>query len=245
VKKHGLLKFSLLLCFLVYVCDVSKGTSNVPQIPETNNQENTSIADSAASGQFSPVKGKVISPFGYRGRHKHTGTDIKLQKGDTVRAAFSGLVTKAAPYSGYGNLVILEHTNNIETYYSHLSKCIVQEKDSVVAGEVIGLGGHSGRATTNHLHFEIRFNHVPKNPENYFDFNTNTAKETVLAYTPVIKTVCEQNTEVNVSNDFIIIQKGDTLYALAKRYGTTVKQIQELNNMENSNLKIGMKLKIK
>jgi len=249
-----LLRFSLFLCFFAYSYNVSKGASNV-RLSISNEQKITLIAHSALFGQFSPVKGKVISHFGYRGRHMHTGTDIKLQKGDTVRAALSGLVTKAASYFGYGNLVIMKHANGIETYYSHLSKCLVHAGDSVVVAEVIGLGGHTGRATTNHLHFEVRLNHVPKNPENYFDFNNYTNKESVLAYAPVINIKSdssadvfiksEQSTDINAANDFVIIQRGDTLYALAKRYGTTVKQLQKLNQMQGSNLKIGKKLIIK
>ena len=249
MTKHGLLNFSLLLYFLVCGCFASKGASHDSQLPQLNDLTYTLIADTTASGQISPVKGKVISPFGYRGRHKHTGTDIKLQKGDTVRAALSGLVTMAAPYYGYGNLVIMKHTDKVETYYSHLSKCLVHEGDSVIAGEVVGLGGHSGRATTNHLHFEVRLNHTPQNAEKYFDFCNNTIKKPIVAKTPEIIIRSEKSTEgimeSNLSNDFVIIQKGDTLYALAKRYSTTVNQLKELNNLVSSNWKIGLKLKIK
>lgn len=251
MTKHGLLNISLLLCFLGCGCDVIKGASHDSQLPQLNDLTYTSFADSAAYCQFSPVKGKVISPFGYRGRHKHTGTDIKLHKGDTVRAALSGLVTMAAPYYGYGNLVIMKHTDKVETYYSHLSKCLVHEGDSVIAGEVVGLGGRSGRATTNHLHFEVRLNHTPQNAEKYFDFCNNTVKKPIIAKTPEIIRIekstegSEPSAESNLSNDFVIIQKGDTLYALAKRYGTTVNQLKELNNLVSSNLKIGLKLKIK
>ncbi|HET9571568.1 MAG TPA: peptidoglycan DD-metalloendopeptidase family protein [Bacteroidales bacterium] len=192
--------------------------------------------DSVLSKYFAPIKGKVISPFGYRGRRLHTGTDIKLQHGDTVRAAFDGLVTKACPYSGYGNLVIIKHPNNIETYYSHLCKCIVQNGDSVKAGQVVGLGGRTGRATTDHLHFELRFNHVAKNAEKYFDFKNCEVKE-------VMKD--KLATEAPMVDNVVFIRKGDTLYSLSKRFNTTVKQLQELNSMEGTNLRIGMSLKVK
>jgi len=242
VMKHGLLVLSLLLCFLVGGCKAIREASGSSRQNKTKNEKNTL----SASDQVAPVKGKVISPFGYRGGHNHTGADIKLQKGDTVRAAFGGVVTKAAPYSGYGNLVILKHPNNIETYYSHLSKCLVHEGDSVAASDVVGLGGRTGRATTDHLHFEVRFNHVPKNPENFFDFSNGATKILFLAYAaPVIRIKSEPTPEVCSSDHIVSVQKGDTLYALAKRYGTTVKQIQEINNLESSSLKIGMKLKIK
>jgi murein DD-endopeptidase MepM/ murein hydrolase activator NlpD len=253
VTKKGFLRFLFFLCFLSYYPSTCLGASEI-ELPGINNAIKTSMADSAICEQCSPVKGKVISPFGYRGSHKHTGADIKLQKGDTVRAALSGVVTKAAPYFGYGNLVILKHENNIETYYSHLSKCLVQEGDSVIAGAVVGLGGRTGRATTNHLHFEIRFSHVPQNPEKYFDFSSNTTKEPLLAGTSIVKRKEEPTpilmeeslqTETTVPDNIIVIQKGDTLYSLSKRYGTTVQQLQELNQLASTNLKIGLKLKIK
>jgi len=263
--KHGFLNFSILIYFLVCFCGVCKGTSPAFRLSQTDLQIDTTLVDSFISYQVSPIQGKVISPFGYRGRHKHTGADIKLQKGDTVRAAFSGMVKMSAPYSGYGNLVILEHTNNIETYYAHLSKCIVKEGETVAAGEVVGLGGRTGRATTNHLHFEIRFNRVPQNPEHFFNFNNCTVIVPVLAYAPVnkvesetkngteietenkveIKTETEKSSNTDVSIGFVIIQKGDTLYALARQYGTTVKRLQNINHLKSSNVRIGMRLKIK
>jgi len=247
VTKKELLSFSFMLCFLIGSCNLSKGASPAFQLTRIEKPLYSVKLDSSVSNEFSPIKGKVISPFGYRGRHKHTGTDIKLHKGDTVRAAYSGLVTKACRYSGYGNLVVLEHPNSIQTYYGHLSKCLVNAGDSVVAGQVVGLGGRTGRASTDHLHFEVRVGNVPKNPEKYFDFNNCTVKNAELANAPVIlikDDPKEEMTEIKLSNDIVTIQKGDTLYDLARRHGTTVKQIQQLNNLESSNLKIGMKLKI-
>lgn len=176
VMKHGLMIFLLLICSLISSCVAIQEVMNGPRYARTNAPKDTLNTNLSPSDQISPVKGKVINPFGYRGGHNHTGSDIKLQKGDTVRAAFSGVVTKASPNSAYGNLVILKHVNNIETYYAHLSKCLVQVGDSVVAGEVVGLGGHTGRATTDHLHFEVRYNHISLNPEHFFDFNNNTVK---------------------------------------------------------------------
>jgi len=272
IEKHGFLKLffivGLLTCmrFAGQAADVDK--------PKVGDQIISFQTDTVLNGYFSPIKGKVISPFGYRGSHFHAGTDVKLQHGDTVRAAFDGLVTKACPYSGYGNLVILKHPNNIETYYSHLSKCLVQNGDSVKAGQVVGLGGRTGRATTDHLHFEIRFNHIAQNAEKYFDFKNcqvkDAMKDKLVTYSLVIKSQMpeladaapiqlsnkaetpdnleaapSENTVSPLVGDAVIIRKGDTLYSLSKRFGTTVNQLQELNQMENSNLRIGLKLKVK
>lgn len=245
VTKQLFLIFSLLLCFLVSSCNVFKELASIPPSSKINTTYNTSNSDVLALGPcYSPIKGKIISPFGYRGNHRHTGVDIKFQRGDTVRAAFDGMVTKAAPYYGYGNLVILKHSNNAETYYAHLSKCLVEEGATVVAGEVIGLVGRTGRATTDHLHFELRFNKVPKNPENFFAYNSGIVKSPIAGYTPSFKIQSQEKTEPNYSSRLVKIQKGDTFYSLAKRYGVTVKQLQNLNRLNSSNLRVGMKLKL-
>ncbi len=130
-----------------------------------------------------PVKGKLISPYGMRHGRPHTGCDIKLNHGDTVRAAFSGIVRLAKVYSGYGNMVVIRHYNGLETGYGHLSKILVDANQSVKAGDPIGLGGRTGRATTDHLHFETRFLLDPFNPEILIDFNNFQLKTTCLRYT--------------------------------------------------------------
>lgn len=123
-----------------------------------------------------PFKGKVISPFGYRGRRIHTGTDIKLKLNDEVYSAFDGVVRMAKRYSGYGNIVVIRHPNGLETVYSHLNKIKVKVNQEVKAGDLVGLGGRTGRATTTHLHFETRFLGQPFNPEKLLDFESYTLK---------------------------------------------------------------------
>jgi LysM repeat protein len=118
-----------------------------------------------------PYKGKLLSPFGYRGRRIHAGVDIKLNHGDEVLCAFDGVVRMAKKYSGYGNAVVVRHFNGIETLYGHLSKISVHVNELVHAGDLIGLGGRTGRATTDHLHFETRFQGEPFNPLNVIDLN--------------------------------------------------------------------------
>lgn len=100
--------------------------------------------------------GKVISPYG--GQRNHAGTDIKTRANDTIYAAFSGHVQISGPHYGYGNTVIIRHANGLETLYSHQSKNLVKKGDWVWAGEPIGLTGRTGRASTEHLHFETRVN---------------------------------------------------------------------------------------
>ncbi len=114
--------------------------------------------------------GKVISSYGRRGGRHHSGMDIKTKPNDDILAAFDGEVVFSGPYSGYGNLVRIKHSNGLETYYSHNSKNLVRKGDMVKAGQVIALTGRTGRATTEHLHFETRVKGRVVNPATYFDF---------------------------------------------------------------------------
>ncbi|MEI6747835.1 MAG: M23 family metallopeptidase [Bacteroidota bacterium] len=128
-----------------------------------------------------PYKGKLLSPFGYRGRHFHAGVDIKLNHGDTVVCAFDGKVRMAKYYHGYGNAVVVRHSNGLETLYGHLSKIKVKVNQEVKAGELIGLGGRTGRASTDHLHFETRYQGTPFNPKQFIDIdNYALYKDTLL-----------------------------------------------------------------
>ena len=119
-----------------------------------------------------PTPSRVItSNFGYRWGRMHKGLDIKVYIGDTIRAAWSGKV-RIVRYEagGYGNYIVIRHPNGLETIYGHLSKQLVSENQEVRAGEVIGLGGNTGRSTGSHLHFETRLCGVALNPALFFDF---------------------------------------------------------------------------
>ncbi len=118
-----------------------------------------------------PYVGKVYSRYGYRGRRAHGGTDIPLDRGDPIYSTFAGKVRYARYNSGgYGNLVIIRHFNGLETYYGHLSAMNVAVDDYVVAGQVIGYGGNTGRSTGPHLHYEMRYRGMTFDPERLIDF---------------------------------------------------------------------------
>ncbi|MDD4514483.1 M23 family metallopeptidase [Massilibacteroides sp.] len=138
------------------------------------NSGNTIIIDfSTISEQeyaFPLPGGKVISDYGGR-RRGHSGIDIKTCAKDTIVSAFDGIVRMAAPYAAYGNVIVVRHYNGLETVYSHNSKNLVKPGDPVKAGEPIALTGRTGRATTEHLHFEIRINGEHVNPNIFFDFS--------------------------------------------------------------------------
>lgn len=118
-----------------------------------------------------PYKGKLISTFGPRGKRNHSGVDIKLNYGDPVVATFDGVVRVARNYSGYGKLVVVRHYNGLETVYAHLSKINVKLNQEVKAGDLLGLGGRTGRATTEHLHFETRYKGEAFHPCHILDFD--------------------------------------------------------------------------
>ena len=104
-----------------------------------------------------PHKGSIRSKYGIRHRRRHQGVDIPIKTGDPVYATFNGRV-RISEYNrgGYGNLIIVRHDNGLETYYGHLSERLVQSGEWVEAGQIIGLGGSTGRSTGPHLHFETR-----------------------------------------------------------------------------------------
>lgn len=123
-----------------------------------------------------PNQTKVYSPFGYRHRRRHQGVDLPLKKGDKVYAAFAGKVRLSKYYRGYGNLIILRHENGLETFYAHLSKRLVERDQWVEAGQVIGLGGSTGRSTGAHLHFETRYRGFAFDPQWLIDYETGTLR---------------------------------------------------------------------
>ena len=123
-------------------------------------------------GFHMPTKSRVItSNFGHRWGRQHKGLDIKVYIGDTIRAAFAGKV-RIVKYEGrgYGKYIVIRHNNGLETVYGHLSAQLVHENQVVKAGQVIGLGGNTGRSTGSHLHFETRLCGTALNPALMFDF---------------------------------------------------------------------------
>ncbi len=205
-----------------------------------------------------PTTRKVISRFGPRSGRMHTGTDIKKEKGDTIFAAYDGAVTMARYYHGYGNLVVIDHGNKLETYYSHLSKCLVKPGEPVRIGMPIGLAGATGRATTSHLHFEIREEGKPYDAEMVFDFENGCVQDHVLKsenlaalhneLKPAKKTQTSSSLASSVQSvvsQNYIVRAGDSLYKIAKRAKTSIETLCKLNNLtEASILQIGQVIKV-
>ena len=124
---------------------------------------------------------KVISPYG--GKRRHSGVDLKTKPNDEIVAAFDGVVVASGPYFGYGNCIRIKHAYGLETLYSHQSKNFVKKGDKVKAGQVIGLTGRTGRATTEHLHFEMSFGGRRLDPAIVFDHSNYKLKAATLHLT--------------------------------------------------------------
>jgi murein DD-endopeptidase MepM/ murein hydrolase activator NlpD len=222
-----------------------------------------------------PTPGYVTSPYGYRPRFKrvHKGIDLKLQVGDTVRAAFDGRVRLTNfEGKGYGYYVILRHPNGLETVYGHLSRFLVKPDQYVKAGDPIALGGNTGRSFGSHLHFETRYMGYPINPAAIFDFANQTVhtdeftfnKQTYtqarnfdpsanqeyarqyLASAPQKSTSSKKQSSTANKAKSYTVKRGDSLSRIASRNGMTVRQLCKLNGLSTkAKLTPGTKIRLR
>lgn len=125
---------------------------------------------------------KIISPYGKRDGKMHTGTDIKQKKNAPIFAVFDGKVRMASNYGGYGNTIVIRHPNGLESVYGHLEKILVNLNQEVCSGDTIALAGRTGRASTDHLHFELRYLYNHFDSEIVFDFENKTLKSHEFIY---------------------------------------------------------------
>ncbi len=147
-------------------------------IPEKESKEQYQLASRGQSINYIwPVKGKISSYYGWREhpvyeeRIFHTGIDMAVPYGTPVYAAAAGVVEYSGWSEGYGNLVIIRHRDNSQTYYGHNLKLLVKEGEQVKQGKVIAFSGNSGVSTGPHLHFEIRIDNRHVDPLRYLDSN--------------------------------------------------------------------------
>ena len=223
------------------------------------------LVDSVTS-YHCPYQGSVHprGKYGPRRRRQHQGVDLPLKVGDAVYATFCGRV-RISEYNkgGYGNLVIIRHDNGLETYYGHLSERMVEPNQWVEAGQIIGLGGSTGRSTGPHLHFETRYYGQSFDPERLIDFkNGLLCRETFLLKKSFfsIYSNAGQDFDDEIANEeqdkkeaaekaamkYHRIKSGDTLGAIARKYGTTVTNICRLNGIKSTTtLRIGRSLRVR
>jgi murein DD-endopeptidase MepM/ murein hydrolase activator NlpD len=120
---------------------------------------------------FTSLFGHRNNPFNSEGGEFHPGLDFKGNTGDPVKSTASGRVIFTGRAGGYGNCVRIRHTNNLETWYGHLSRITVKEGEQVMVGQLIGKVGSTGRSTGPHLHYEVRRNGKAVNPKQYLSLN--------------------------------------------------------------------------
>ncbi len=118
-----------------------------------------------------PVSGSISSRYNdvssIRGYAPHTGVDIVSATGTDIKVVAKGTVLYAGWHHSYGNIVKIDHGNGVQTWYAHCSRLYVSQGQTVKAGDVIAAVGSTGNSTGPHLHFEIRINGNPVNPQIY------------------------------------------------------------------------------
>jgi len=153
--------------------NVSDETSEDLAVASYNvTQNSANIPTNLGIGQFIwPVDGGYISD-GFISNRNHKGLDIAAPSGTSIFAGASGTVVSAGwNAGGYGYFVMIDHGNGYTTLYGHMSKVIAVAGQEVSTGDVIGLVGSTGNSTGNHLHFEVRYNNVCYNPQEYLITN--------------------------------------------------------------------------
>jgi hypothetical protein len=199
--------------------------------------------------------GRQTSPYGPRWGRLHAGLDLDLDTGDPVYSMFEGLVRISQFSDTYGNVVVVRHPNGLETLYAHMSARIVVPGQYVQAGNMLGLGGNTGRSYGAHLHFETRYLGNPFDPAYMISPNQKALKSQVFELTkkklnaptnaPAAPTA-NNNSKSNSGNKYHTVKRGDTLSSIAVKNRTTVSKLCKLNKIKpSSNLKIGQKLKVR
>lgn len=192
--------------------------------------------------------GRITSPYGFRHYRIHKGIDVGLRKGDSIRAAFAGTVVRVRyERRGYGKYIVLEHKGLgiSRTVYAHLSKQLVTVGQTVEAGEVIGLGGSTGRSTGPHLHFEARAGDVPVDPQLLFDFPAHApADSEIVRSMDLVQADYAALQQEASKHRFHRIRPGDTLGKIARKYHTSIQKLCQLNGIKrNSILRVGRLLR--
>ena len=218
-----------------------------------------------------PVKNIMTSPYGWRWNRPHRGVDIRLKTGDPVYCCFDGVVRIARSLGNYGNLVVVRHYNGLETVYGHLSKINVKPMQVIKAGDVLGLGGSTGRSTGPHLHFEVRFQYEPFDPEWILDFQNYSLRTTRLylnkSYFGIQKPKSEKDVLAYKADDSLYpeekvkkatssssglvreevyhkVKNGETLASIASKYKVTRERLKQINKLKTSDIYPGQVLRI-
>ncbi len=168
----------------------------------------------------------------------HRGLDLGLTTGDTIRSTFNGIVRYAEfNNGGFGNCVVVRHFNGIETLYAHMSEILVKPGQLVFTSDVLGLGGSTGRSDGPHLHFETRFKGQSFDPLKIFNKDNFTIHSNLLVLRK------KDLIDPEIPRRYHVVKKGETLSQIARKYRTSVTNIQRLNGIKNVNkISVGKRL---
>lgn len=189
----------------------------------------------------------TTSAYKIRRGRLHRGVDVKVYTGDSIVAAAPGkVIISKYNRGGYGHYIVLQHENGTQTVYGHLSKRLKKVGERAESGELIGLGGNTGRSTGSHLHFEIRYGDINIDPATVINFDEGTLLPNVDQFSIADATASHKAIQKELSKHRVHrIRKGDTLGKLARKYGTTIERICKLNKINrNSILRIGRLIQI-
>lgn len=201
---------------------------------------------------------RVTSNFGFRWGRWHTGTDIDLETGDPVYSTYDGMVRVVGfDGSGYGRFVMVRHYNGLETLYGHMSKPLVESGQLVKAGDILGLGGSTGRSSGSHLHYENRYEGNPFDSKHIFDWEKQQVRSDHFTLTSQVwdykrggkasKNEFEESEKPAYVRTLLHrVRSGDTLSSIASRYGLNIATLAKLNRISTrSTLHIGQKIRVK
>ncbi|GAB2771113.1 hypothetical protein GCM10027275_12300 [Rhabdobacter roseus] len=205
-----------------------------------------------------PLEGaRTTSNFGFRWGRWHNGTDLNLDTGDPIYSTYDGMVRIVAwDGSGYGRFVMVRHYNGLETLYGHMSKPMVESGQMVKAGDLLGLGGSTGRSTGPHLHYENRYEGNPFDPKHIFDWENQQIRSDHFLLTARVwdhlrgrssKSEYEAGDKPAYSRTLLHkVRSGETLSSIASRYGLSASALAKKNHISlRSTLRVGQKLRVK
>lgn len=199
------------------------------------------------SNMLIPVthEARLGSPYGIRDHRLHRGVDVKIIRDEPIVAALPGVVvmSKYNP-GGYGHYVLVQHDNDIQTLYGHLSKREVKVGDKLLPGDIVGLGGNSGRSSGAHLHFEIRYGKYNIDPETVVDFPKWELKEGASHISKSDVITAHRKMQWRLRNEVYVVKKGDTLESIAAWFNISVKALCRINNITpETPIRVGQRLR--
>lgn len=192
---------------------------------------------------------RITSPFGPRWGRTHKGLDLGLRTGEPVVAAFEGMVRISHYSPSYGNVVVIRHKNGLETLYAHMEARFVQPGQWIQNGQIIGLGGNTGRSFGAHLHFEIRFRGNAIDPALILNVPQAQIKSPLFYLTKTNAKVPAPQSKTkgkSKGGKYHSVKRGETLSSIARKHGTSVSKLCKLNKLRpSSKLRVGQKVRVR